>query len=173
MNNKLLISPSSQEWLDEDNAHVAGYFEGLGFYKLWELLPMRVFDLLNLNRIDAIKAEEILVSLYRFLRPENRELDQELECGFVEAAFDYQKWSRQYKCQDVTVCDLIFYDGMYLKAFSRLFSRIKKAFWKSDEYNWREYRFANRKEYLQSIEIYSGKRAQRSEKEYGNETDAQ
>lgn len=44
-----------------------GWMRGLGFRSLSELLPMRAYDLLNMNRIDAIKAEEIIISLYRHI----------------------------------------------------------------------------------------------------------
>ncbi len=153
MIDKLNVKPTSTKWLDDDHAYVAEYFFGLGFIDLSELLFMRIFDLLNLNRIDAIRAEEIILCLYRYLNPQKDTLDRDIAYGAVDIKFDYQKWSKTHPLKDVTVCDLVLSDDITLLVLSRLYNRIKKSFWKSGEYNWKEYRFLNKGEYLNQKRI--------------------
>ena len=53
------------DWQAVVNRTVANYFDSLGFEHLDQVLDMRVFDLLNMNLLDAVRVEEIIVCLYR------------------------------------------------------------------------------------------------------------
>lgn len=57
------------DWQAVVNRTVANYFDSLGFEHLDQILDMRVFDLLNMNLLDAVRVEEIIVCLYRSLNP--------------------------------------------------------------------------------------------------------
>ncbi|MBD9162402.1 MAG: hypothetical protein EGP80_00215 [Blautia wexlerae] len=89
---KLLIRPTSIEWLPEDSYCVATYFSGLGFTALQEILDLRVFDLLNMRGINAIRAEEIITCLYLFLNP-NDVVDEAMYNGTLLQPFSYPLWS--------------------------------------------------------------------------------
>lgn len=67
MNSKISIRPTSVEWLAEDEQIVADYFLDLGFRSLKQILDMRVFDLMNTQGLDAVRVEEIIICLYKWL----------------------------------------------------------------------------------------------------------
>lgn len=58
MNNKININPSSTKWLEKDDRVVADYFCDLGFRSLKQILDMRVFDLMNMQGLNAVRVEE-------------------------------------------------------------------------------------------------------------------
>ncbi len=74
MNKHLNTKFNSREWrgVDKDNIYVV--FDILGFKKVADVMQLRVFDLLNLNRINNNRAEEMLLCIYRFLYA-NKKLD--------------------------------------------------------------------------------------------------
>lgn len=151
MKHTLSIKPTSLQWLRDEDAYVAGYMRGLGFRSLSELLPMRVFDLLNMNRIDAIKAEEIIISLYRYIHPEREKFDDDIYYGIIEQSFDFYGWRKKHPLSKVTVCDLVLSDGINREAIYDLYDLIKRAFWRSGEYDWHRYKYANLNEYYAAI----------------------
>ena len=55
MNNKININPSSTKWLEKDDRVVADYFCDLGFRSLKQILDMRVFDLMNMQGLNAVR----------------------------------------------------------------------------------------------------------------------
>ena len=59
MNNKININPSSTKWLEIDDRVVADYFCDLGFRSLKQILDMRVFDLMNMQGLNAVRVEEL------------------------------------------------------------------------------------------------------------------
>lgn len=152
MNNKLEISPISTEWLSEDDIDVSDYMIGLGFQHLSELMPMRVFDLLNLDRIDAIRAEEIVVCLYKYLHPENERRDKDIYLREIEQDFNFKAFLKGFaSVGDVTVGDLVDAEDMNREALYTLIDSIKSAFWRSPEYDWHCYKFRNKLEYLTEL----------------------
>ena len=64
MNNKININPSSTKWLEIDDRVVADYFCDLGFRSLNQILDMRVFDLMNMQGLNAVRVEEVIICLY-------------------------------------------------------------------------------------------------------------
>jgi hypothetical protein len=149
MRNNLNINPRSEKWLPDDEFYIAHYFTNLGFSHLYELMPMRLYDLMNMNGINPIKAEEIIVSLYRYLKPEQYDADNSMRYGFVDQMFDYREWRRNHKALSaVTVQDIVCEDLINLEAIYDIIDAVKYAFFRSNEYNSRRYLFANRREYL-------------------------
>ncbi len=64
MNKKININPSSTKWLEKDDRVVADYFCDLGFRSLKQILDMRVFDLMNMQGLNAVRVEEVIICLY-------------------------------------------------------------------------------------------------------------
>ena len=63
MNKKININPSSTKWLEKDDRVVADYFCDLGFRSLKQILDMRVFDLMNMQGLNAVRVEEVIICL--------------------------------------------------------------------------------------------------------------
>lgn len=61
MNKKININPSSTKWLEKDDRVVADYFCDLGFRSLKQILDMRVFDLMNMQGLNAVRVEEVII----------------------------------------------------------------------------------------------------------------
>ena len=148
MRNKLEISPTSDIWLSDDDFGVSYYFNGLGFHYLKEILDMRVFDLMNMNRLDAIRVEEIIVCLYKFLN-ENSGVDKALYDGTMEQPYDFRVWKKKkIKWEDVTVNDIVMEPQTNIDVVLHLYDITRRHFFASKEYNWKEYLYRNYKEYL-------------------------
>lgn len=75
MNNKININPNSTKWLEKDDRVVADYFCDLGFRSLKQILDMRVFDLMNMQGLNAVRVEEVIICLYKWLNP-NTAIDE-------------------------------------------------------------------------------------------------
>jgi len=120
------------------NRTVANYFDSLGFEHIDQVLDMRVFDLLNMNLLDAVRVEEIIVCLYRSLNP-NITVDEAMYCGAMNQCFDYTGWRKIHRqLEKITVRDLVL-----TKDINR------KKFFKSREYDWCEYRYTNYQDYAE------------------------
>ena len=85
MNNKTNINPSSTKWLEKDDRVVADYFCDLGFRSLKQILDMRVFDLMNMQGLNAVRVEEVIICLYKWLNP-NTAIDEAIykDCNVEE-----------------------------------------------------------------------------------------
>ena len=106
-----------------------------------DVLDLRMFDLLNLNRIDAGRTEEILIALYQGLNP-NSLRDRLMGYGEAEQTFPLRKWTGNHRRMDaVTVRDIVLAEGINLAAIQRILDRICRAFYDSDEYSPRQYRY--------------------------------
>lgn len=139
---------TSREWrgVDKDNIYVS--FEMLGFKKVGDLIPIRVFDLLNLNRINNNRAEEMLLCIYRLLHP-NRKLDEGIYNEEIEQYFSYREWKKDHKkLEQVTVSDILLTEGINEAALLRIFDGVTSAFYKSEEYDSRHYRYSSLQELL-------------------------
>ena len=151
MKNKFEICPESEEWLSKDDVCIAGYFDGLGFKTLQDVLNMRVFDLMNMRRIDSIRTEEIITGLYHFLNPNSR-VDEAIYQRVMTQPFDLSGWRKKHKdLSQVKVADLVLTEEINLYAIQHFYDAIRKKFFKSDEYNWREYRYRDWNDYQQTI----------------------
>ena len=85
MNKKININPSSTRWLEKDDRVVADYFCDLGFRSLKQILDMRVFDLMNMQGLNAVRVEEVIICLYKWLNP-NTAIDEAIykDCNVEE-----------------------------------------------------------------------------------------
>ena len=85
MNNKININPSSTKWLEKDDRVVADYFCDLGIRSLKQILDMRVFDLMNMQGLNAVRVEEVIICLYKWLNP-NTAIDEAIykDCNVEE-----------------------------------------------------------------------------------------
>jgi hypothetical protein len=151
MNMNLNVRPASYEWLKDEDAFIADYMRRLGFHSLRELLPVRVFDLLNMNGINAIKAGEIIIALYQYIHPEMEDLDEAIYNGIVDQTFDFATWIVKHPFSQVKIRDLVCSVEMNREAIYDLYDLIKRAFWYSDEYDWHRYKYRNAKEYYASL----------------------
>lgn len=106
-------------------------------------MQLRVFDLLNLNRINNNRAEEMLICIYRLLYP-NKKLDDGIYYDEIDQYFSYREWKKSHKQLDqVTVSDILLTEGINQAALLRIFDGVTTAFYKSSEYNSRSYRYSN------------------------------
>ena len=128
-------------WMDMLLWSTAGALEDACVETAEDVLDLRMFDLLNLNRIDAGRAEEILTVLYRQLNP-NSLCDTLMSYGEAEQTFSVRKWTRNHRRMDsVTVGNIVLAEGINLRAIQRILDRICRAFYASDEYSPRQYRY--------------------------------
>lgn len=148
MNKHLNTKFNSREWrsVDKDNIYVV--FDILGFKKVADVMQLRVFDLLNLNRINNNRAEEMLLCIYRFLYA-NKKLDDGIYNDEIDQYFSYREWKKSHKQLDqVTVSDILLTEGVNQAALLRIFDGVTSAFYKSSEYDSRKYRYNNLHELL-------------------------
>lgn len=147
MNNKININPSSTKWLEKDDRVVADYFCDLGFRSLKQILDMRVFDLMNMQGLNAVRVEEVIICLYKWLNP-NTAIDEAIYNGMMLRPFHYTSWRKVHKdLSAIKVSDLVLTPNINMRAIQHFYDAIRKAFFKSGEYNWRWYKFRNRSEY--------------------------
>lgn len=151
MNRKTNINPRSTKWLARDDQIVADYFRDLGIHSLQQVLDMRVFDLMNMQGLNAIRVEEILICMYKWMN-RNTDVDEAMCAGTMTQPFNYTSWRKEHKNLSVIkVKDLVLTPDINMRAIQHFYDAIRKAFFKSEEYSWREYRYRNRKEYLMSL----------------------
>ena len=149
---KFLITRfNSREWksVDKDNIYIV--FDMLGFKKVADVMQLRVFDLLNLNRINNNRAEEMLLCIYRLLYA-NQKLDDGIYNDEIDQYFSYREWKKEHKKLDqVTVSDILLTNGINRAALLRIFDCVTSEFYKSDEYNSRKYRYNDLKDLLKHL----------------------
>lgn len=116
MNNKININPSSTKWLEKDDRVVADYFCDLGFRSLKQILDMRVFDLMNMQGLNAVRVEEVIICLYKWLNP-NTAIDEAIYNGMMSQPFLYTPWRKEHKdLAAIKVGDLVLTPGINMKA---------------------------------------------------------
>lgn len=142
MVNKMKTRLDSKEWSRIDEERVGYYFQDLGFKTVGEIAGLRMFDLFNLNRVDNIRAWEMVRNLYMFLN-KNHDADNALEYGIMDQYFPFKEWRKKYKPKNAKVVDLVMAFDMNEKALHRLFGEISRAFYKSDEYSIRYYKYGS------------------------------
>lgn len=148
MNNKININPCSTKWLEKDDRAIADYFCDLGFRSLKQILNMRVFDLMNMQGLNAVRVEEVITCLYKWLNP-NTAIDEAIYNGMMLQPFHYTSWRKVHKdLSAIKVSDLVLTPGHQHESYPAFLCAIRKAFFKSEEYNWRWYKFRNRSEYV-------------------------
>lgn len=142
MANKMKTKLNSKEWRSIDEERVGYYFLDLGFERVGEIAGLRMFDLFNMDRIDNIRAWEIVRCLYVLLN-KNSDADYALEWNMVDQYFPFKEWRKIYKAKDARIVDLVMAIDMNEKALHKLFGEITRAFYKSDEYSSRYYRYGS------------------------------
>ncbi len=148
MKKYLMIRFISPEWRSADKDNIYVVFDMLGFKKVADVMQLRVFDLLNLNRINNNRAEEMLLCIYRLLYS-NKKLDEGIYNDEIDQYFSYREWKKTHKQLDqVTVSDILLTDGINQAALLRIFDGVTSAFYKSREYDSRKYRYNNLHELL-------------------------
>ena len=137
----------SAKWRNADVYNIAKCFIDIGFQNVHEVMDLRVYDLLNMNRIDNNRAEEMLVCLYKLLN-NNPTVDEGMKTGEIEQPFGFARWSKVHGTSPrIKVKDIILAEEMNLKALYRIFDRVTRAFYNSDEYNSRNYRYLDFDDY--------------------------
>lgn len=143
-------SLKSKDWLKHDRSFISDRFTDIGFEYADEVMELRVFDLLNLNRIDAEAAREMILALYRRFNP-NPFVDEGIEEKLIDQNYPFTLWRSRHKdLSKVLVRDLVMAENINQKAINHFYNSILKAFFKSKEYSSREYRFRDYWELLQS-----------------------
>ena len=72
MKKKLSLRFNTPEWRIVDEYEVADAFIDVGFRRVKDVVELRVFDLLNISRINNNRAEEMLLCIYHILQPDRR-----------------------------------------------------------------------------------------------------
>ena len=137
------ISLGSETWLTEDSHFITQRLLDRGFRYADELMAMRIFDLLNIYMINAEIGQESILMLYRIFN-HNRAMDESMELKLTGQTFPFAAWSKRHRdLSKVSVQDLVLSEDINRKAILRLYNSILKAFYKSEEYDGREYRYYN------------------------------
>ena len=153
MNSKLNINPESTQWLSIEDSYVARYFKNLKFKSIKNILSLKIFDLMNINQINPICAEEIITCLYKYLNP-NIEVDKAIYEKTMSQYFDYSAWRKIHKnLSKITVSDLVLTDDINLRAIQHFYDSIRKSFFKSSEYSTREYKYRDYLDYCMQNDI--------------------
>lgn len=71
MNQITRVKFDSPEWRKVDEYEVASPFIDVGFRRVKDVVDLRVFDLLNISRINNNRAEEMLLCIYHLLQPDS------------------------------------------------------------------------------------------------------
>lgn len=139
-----LTAPAFQKC---DTDYVSGWFVELGFRTVDQLLNIRVFDMMNLNRISRNRAEGMAFALYCFFN-RNHKLDAALDAGIVKQSFDYTGWHKKHpKYENLTVKDLVLAEDINAQALSHLWKLTVRSFFRSNEYDSRRYRYIDFDDY--------------------------
>ena len=147
------IRLDSMIWRMADEAGVGRHFEKIGFKNVNEILELRIYDLLNMNHIDSARAEEMVTCLYHLLN-EDRLMDDALENREADQLFPFKEWKYAHGGPDrIRVKDIVLAEGMNYEALCKLFDWVVRAFYKSEEYDGRGYRYLNYKNYKYKIKL--------------------
>ena len=145
------VSLKSKVWQAQDKDGITGRFLKVGFTSTGEILNMKVFDLLNIYSIDSRKAMLMILRLYEFFNW-NESVDREMELGFLRQYFSYPQWKKKHKSLSlVTVADLVLTEDINRKAIMHFYEGIVRQFYKSAEYDNREYRYLSYIDFIAGI----------------------
>ena len=143
MKQVMMIKFDSLKWRMIDEYKVANPFIEVGFRQVKDVVDLRVFDLLNISRINNNRAEEMLLCIYHLLQPDRR-IDEGIYNDEIDQYFSYREWKKKHQpLSGVTVREILTTEDLNEGALLRIFDGVTAAFYKSDEYNSREYRYSN------------------------------
>lgn len=119
-------------------------------------VDLRVFDLLNICRINNNRAEEMLLCIYHLLQPDRR-IDEGIYNDEIDQYFSYREWKKKHQpLSGVTVREILTTEDLNEGALLRIFDGVTAAFYKSDEYNSREYRYSSLSELRKAMKHKEG-----------------
>lgn len=141
MKEKERISLRSGTWQKEDRHYVTKRLLDRGFSYADELMELRIFDLLNIYRINAEVGREIILMLYRICNP-NDAVDEGMELMLIDQYFPFTAWRKKHRdLSKLMVRELVMTEDINHRAIVHFYNSVLKAFFKSEEYSSREYRY--------------------------------
>lgn len=156
MNQITRVKFDSPEWRKVDEYEVADAFIDVGFRRVKDVVELRVFDLLNISRINNNRAEEMLLCIYHLLQPDRR-IDEGIYNDEIDQYFSYREWKKKHQpLSGVTVREILTTEDLNEGALLRIFDGVTAAFYKSDEYNSREYRYSSLSELRKAMKHKEG-----------------
>lgn len=156
MNQITRVKFDSPEWRKVDEYEVASPFIDVGFRRVKDVVDLRVFDLLNISRINNNRAEEMLLCIYHLLQPDRR-IDEGIYYDEIDRYFSYREWKKKHQpLSGVTVREILTTEDLNEGALLRIFDGVTAAFYKSDEYNSREYRYSSLTELRKAMKHKEG-----------------
>ena len=143
MKQAMMVKFDSPKWRKIDEYKIATPFVDVGFRQVKDVVDLRVFDLLNISRINNNRAEEMLLCIYHLLQPDSR-IDEGIYNDEIDQYFSYREWKKKHKpLSGVTVREILATEDLNEGALLQIFDGVTAAFYKSDEYHSREYRYSN------------------------------
>lgn len=156
MNQITRVKFDSPEWRKVDEYEVASPFIEVGFRQVKDVVDLRVFDLLNISRINNNRAEEMLLCIYHLLQPDRR-IDEGIYNDEIDQYFSYREWKKKHQpLSGVTAREILTTEDLNEGALLRIFDGVTAAFYKSDEYNSREYRYSSLTELRKAMKHKEG-----------------
>lgn len=157
MKQVMMVKFDSPKWRKVDEYKVANPFIDVGFREVKDVVDLRVFDLLNISRINNNRAEEMLLCIYHLLQPDRR-IDEGIYNDEIDQYFSYREWKKKHQpLSGVTVREILTTEDLNEGALLRIFDGVTAAFYKSDEYNSREYRYSNLSELRKAMKHKGGR----------------
>ena len=156
MKQVMMIKFDSLKWRMIDEYKVANPFIEVGFRQVKDVVDLRVFDLLNISRINNNRAEEMLLCIYHLLQPDRR-IDEGIYNDEIDQYFSYREWKKKHQpLSGVTVREILTTEDLNEGALLRIFDGVTAAFYKSDEYNSREYLYSSLSELRKAMKHKEG-----------------
>ena len=156
MKQLMMVKFDSPKWREVDKYKVANPFIDVSFRRVKDVVDLRVFDLLNISRINNNRAEEMLLCIYHLLQPDRR-IDEGIYNDEIDQYFSYREWKKKHKpLSGVTVREILATEDLNEGALLRIFDGVTAAFYKSDEYNSREYRYSSLSELRKAMKHKEG-----------------
>ena len=156
MKQVMMVKFDSPKWRKVDEYKVANPFVDVGFRQVKDVVDLRVFDLLNISRINNNRAEEMLLCIYHLLQPDSR-IDEGIYNDEIDQYFSYRDWKKKHQpLSGVTVREILTTEDLNEGALLRIFDGVTAAFYKSDEYNSREYLYSSLSELRKAMKHKEG-----------------
>ena len=117
MKQVMMVKFDSPKWRMIDEYKVANPFIDVGFRQVKDVVDLRVFDLLNISRINNNRAEEMLLCIYHLLQPDRR-IDEGIYNDEIDQYFSYREWKKKHQpLSRVTVRENAVYPQSYLPPY--------------------------------------------------------
>ena len=121
MKQVMMIKFDSPKWRMIDEYKVANPFIEGGFRQVKDVVDLRVFDLLNISRINNNRAEEMLLCIYHLLQPDRR-IDEGIYNDEIDQYFSYREWKKKHQpLSGVTVREILTTEDLNEGALLRIF----------------------------------------------------